>query len=261
MAPYTSLPAVGQGWSMVLRSLPLPLPRGPEARCLVPDAAGPVPPALAQAGRHPDRVIFVEADGQEDVFASMEKVLAFGGVAPPAAGGGKDRNHSAGGQALTPVGGGIGFRTADGIDHQVAGECAGFIVGACDAAGCIHLSAGSADRADQADGSESRMAMSCLGLLLCRREFLGACRHSRKGADCTGERTDDKSTHQTIRHCCSPIMGWSRRLRGSLGRRQPLSKNFSLVAKRLPQIVSFRKNQLLRDHRFNGRSFALTMAG
>ena len=37
-------------------------------------------PALAQAGLHPDRVIFVEADREEDVLASMEEALAFGGL-------------------------------------------------------------------------------------------------------------------------------------------------------------------------------------
>ena len=38
-----------------------------------------------------------------------------------------------------------------------AGECAEFVVGACDATSRIHLSAGPADRADQTDGSESRI--------------------------------------------------------------------------------------------------------
>ncbi|NTH25653.1 damage-inducible mutagenesis protein [Agrobacterium rhizogenes] len=37
-------------------------------------------PALAQAGLHPDRVIFVEADKEEDVLASMEEALSFGGL-------------------------------------------------------------------------------------------------------------------------------------------------------------------------------------
>ncbi|QFY60432.1 damage-inducible mutagenesis protein [Rhizobium grahamii] len=37
-------------------------------------------PALAQAGLHPDRVIFVEADREEDVLASMEEALSFGGL-------------------------------------------------------------------------------------------------------------------------------------------------------------------------------------
>lgn len=35
-------------------------------------------PALAQAGLHPDRVIFAEADREEDVLASMEEALSYG---------------------------------------------------------------------------------------------------------------------------------------------------------------------------------------
>lgn len=38
-------------------------------------------PALSQAGLHPDRVIFCESDKEEDVLASMEEGLAFGGLA------------------------------------------------------------------------------------------------------------------------------------------------------------------------------------
>jgi len=37
-------------------------------------------PALAQAGLHPGRVVFVEADKEEDVLASMEEALSFGGL-------------------------------------------------------------------------------------------------------------------------------------------------------------------------------------
>ncbi|MBY5336386.1 damage-inducible mutagenesis protein [Rhizobium leguminosarum] len=37
-------------------------------------------PALAQAGLHPDRVIFVESDREEDVLASMEEALGYGGL-------------------------------------------------------------------------------------------------------------------------------------------------------------------------------------
>ena len=37
-------------------------------------------PALSQAGLHPDRVIFCEADKEEDVLASMEEGLSFGGL-------------------------------------------------------------------------------------------------------------------------------------------------------------------------------------
>ena len=37
-------------------------------------------PALAQAGLHPNRVIFVEADDEEGVIASMEEALGYGGL-------------------------------------------------------------------------------------------------------------------------------------------------------------------------------------
>jgi protein ImuA len=47
--------------------------------CLTrPDLFGP---ALSQAGLHPDRVIYCEADREEDVLASMEEGLSFGGLA------------------------------------------------------------------------------------------------------------------------------------------------------------------------------------
>lgn len=38
-------------------------------------------PAVSQAGLHPDRVIYCEADREEDVLASMEEGLSFGGLA------------------------------------------------------------------------------------------------------------------------------------------------------------------------------------
>ncbi|TPP05870.1 ImuA family protein [Rhizobium glycinendophyticum] len=37
-------------------------------------------PALAQAGLDPNRVIFVEGDREEDVLASMEEALSYGGL-------------------------------------------------------------------------------------------------------------------------------------------------------------------------------------
>ncbi|RDJ04023.1 ImuA family protein [Rhizobium grahamii] len=37
-------------------------------------------PALAQAGLHPNRVIFVEGDKEEDVLSSMEEALGYGGL-------------------------------------------------------------------------------------------------------------------------------------------------------------------------------------
>ncbi|SCB37501.1 ImuA family protein [Rhizobium hainanense] len=37
-------------------------------------------PSLTQAGLHPDRIVFVEGDREEDVLASMEECLSFGGL-------------------------------------------------------------------------------------------------------------------------------------------------------------------------------------
>jgi protein ImuA len=157
-------------------------------------------PALAQAGLHPDRVVFVEADGQEDVLASMEEALAFGGLGAvvgeivrlpmvasrrlqlaaektgtmglvvrrwrrqveasdfgqPTASTTRWRVSVLPSEAL-PVPGVGRPRWLLELIRVKAGECAEFVVGACDATGRIHLSAGPADRADQTDGSESRI--------------------------------------------------------------------------------------------------------
>ncbi|MBY3379467.1 ImuA family protein [Rhizobium laguerreae] len=52
--------------------------RGPVVWCLTrPDLFFP---ALAQAGLHPSRVVFVEGDKEEDVLASMEEALSYGGL-------------------------------------------------------------------------------------------------------------------------------------------------------------------------------------
>ncbi len=52
--------------------------KGPVVWCLTrPDLFFP---ALAQAGLHPKRVIFVESDSQEDVAANMEEALSYGGL-------------------------------------------------------------------------------------------------------------------------------------------------------------------------------------
>ncbi|NEK55164.1 damage-inducible mutagenesis protein, partial [Rhizobium leguminosarum] len=52
--------------------------KGPIVWCLTrPDLFFP---ALAQAGLHPDRVIFVESDKEEDVLVNMEEGLAHGGL-------------------------------------------------------------------------------------------------------------------------------------------------------------------------------------
>ncbi|MCC2610841.1 ImuA family protein [Neorhizobium petrolearium] len=51
--------------------------KGPIVWCLTrPDLFFP---ALAQAGLHPKRVVFVESDKEEDVAANMEEALSFGG--------------------------------------------------------------------------------------------------------------------------------------------------------------------------------------
>ncbi|KQZ91772.1 damage-inducible mutagenesis protein [Rhizobium sp. Root564] len=52
--------------------------KGPVVWCLTrPDLFFP---ALAQVGLHPNRVIFVESDREEDVLANMEEGLSFGGL-------------------------------------------------------------------------------------------------------------------------------------------------------------------------------------
>jgi protein ImuA len=52
--------------------------KGPVVWCLTrPDLFFP---ALAQVGLHPDRVIFVESDREEEVLANMEEGLSFGGL-------------------------------------------------------------------------------------------------------------------------------------------------------------------------------------
>ncbi|MGO7401987.1 damage-inducible mutagenesis protein (plasmid) [Rhizobium ruizarguesonis] len=52
--------------------------KGPIVWCLTrPDLFFP---ALAQVGLHPDRVIFVESDKEEDVLVNMEEGLAHGGL-------------------------------------------------------------------------------------------------------------------------------------------------------------------------------------
>ncbi|AYD05182.1 ImuA family protein [Neorhizobium sp. NCHU2750] len=52
--------------------------RGPVVWCLTrPDLFFP---ALAQVGLHPSRVVFVEAGKEEEVLASMEEALSYGGL-------------------------------------------------------------------------------------------------------------------------------------------------------------------------------------
>ena len=157
-------------------------------------------PALVQAGLHPDRVIFAEADREQDVLESMEEGLSYGGLGavvgevvrlPMVA----SRRLQLAAEKTGTMGlvvrrwrrqveaSDFGQPTASTTRWRVsvlpseelpvpglgrprwllelirvkAGECAEFIVGACDATGRIHLSAGPADRADQAHGWESRI--------------------------------------------------------------------------------------------------------
>ena len=157
-------------------------------------------PALMQAGLHPDRVIFAEADREQDVLESMEEGLSYGGLGavvgevvrlPMVA----SRRLQLAAEKTGTMGlvvrrwrrqveaSDFGQPTASTTRWRVsvlpseelpvpgvgrprwllelmrvkAGECAEFVVRACDATGRIHLSPGPADRADQAHGWESRI--------------------------------------------------------------------------------------------------------
>lgn len=156
-------------------------------------------PALAQAGLHPDRVVFAEADKEEDVLATMEEGLGYGGLGavvgeivrlPMTA----SRRLQLAAEKTGTMGFAVrrwrrqteasdfGQPTASTTRWRVsvlpseelpvagvgrprwllelmrvkAGECAEFIVGACDATGRIHLSPGPRDREDQARGWSAR---------------------------------------------------------------------------------------------------------
>jgi protein ImuA len=156
-------------------------------------------PALAQSGLHPDRVVFVEADKEQDVLASMEEGLGYGGLGavvgelvrlPMTASRRLQLTAEKTGTMCLVVrrwrrqteASDFGQPTASTTRWRVsvlpseelpvpgigrsrwllellrvkAGECAEFVVGACDATGRIHLSAGTDDRADQADGWRKR---------------------------------------------------------------------------------------------------------
>jgi protein ImuA len=153
-------------------------------------------PALAQVGLHPNRVIFVEADREEDVLASMEEALSFGGLGavvaelvrlPMTASRrlqlAAEKSGSMGlvvrrwrrqteasdfGQPTAsttrwrvsvmpseelPVPGVGRPRWLLELMRVKAGECAEFIVGACDASGRINLSPGPGDGQDQTSRS------------------------------------------------------------------------------------------------------------
>ncbi|MBO9198238.1 ImuA family protein [Rhizobium sp. 16-449-1b] len=149
-------------------------------------------PALAQAGLHPKRVIFVESDKEEDVLASMEEALAYGGLGAvvgelvrlpvttsrrlqlaaektgtiglavrrwrrqteasdygqPTAASTRWRVSVLPSEPL-PVPGVGRARWLLELIRVKAGECADFIVGACDAKGRLDLSTGPADGQDQ----------------------------------------------------------------------------------------------------------------
>lgn len=148
-------------------------------------------PALAQAGLHPDRVVFVEADREEDVLASMEEALSFGGLGAvvaelvrlpmtasrrlqlaaektgtmglvvrrwrrqaeasdfgqPTASTTRWRVSVMPSEEL-PVPGAGRARWFLELMRVKAGECAEFLVGACDDKGRIHLSTGAGDGSD-----------------------------------------------------------------------------------------------------------------
>ncbi|WP_457584499.1 ImuA family protein [Ensifer canadensis] len=150
-------------------------------------------PALAQAGLSAERLIFAEADREEDVLASMEEGLSYGGLGAvvgeivrlpmtasrrlqlaaektgtmglivrrwrrqaeasdfgqPTASTTRWRVSALPSEEL-PVPGVGRPRWLLELMRVKAGECAEFIVGACDATGRIHLSSGSGDRENQA---------------------------------------------------------------------------------------------------------------
>jgi protein ImuA len=151
-------------------------------------------PALAQAGLHADRVIFAEADKEEDILATMEEGLGYGGLGAvvgelvrlpmtasrrlqlaaertgtialvvrrwrrqteasdfgqPTASASRWRVSVLPSEEL-PVPGVGRPRWLLELMRVKAGECAEFIVGACDAKGRIHLFPGTGHREDQAD--------------------------------------------------------------------------------------------------------------
>lgn len=165
--------------------------KGPIVWCLTrPDLFFP---ALAQVGLDPNRVIFVESDREEDVLASMEEGLSFGGLGAvvgelvrlPMVGSRRlqlaaertgtmalavrrwrrqaEANDFGQPTASTtrwrvsvmpseelPVPGVGRARWFVELMRVKAGECAEFLVRACDEQGRIDLSTGSADRSDPA---------------------------------------------------------------------------------------------------------------
>lgn len=156
-------------------------------------------PALAQAGLAAERLIFAEADKEEDVLASMEEGLSYGGLGAvvgeivrlpmivsrrlqlaaektgtmglivrrwrrqaeasdfgqPTASTTRWRVSALPSEEL-PVPGVGRPRWLLELMRVKAGECAEFVVGACDATGRIHLSSGSSDREVEALGRRGK---------------------------------------------------------------------------------------------------------
>ncbi|EJC64543.1 LOW QUALITY PROTEIN: hypothetical protein Rleg5DRAFT_1271 [Rhizobium leguminosarum bv. viciae WSM1455] len=159
--------------------------KGPIAWCLTrPDLFFP---ALAQ-GLHPDRVIFVESDKEEDVLANMEEGLSFGGLGAVvgelvrlpmvssrrlqlaaertgtmALAVRRWRRQTEANDFGQPTASTTRWRVSVMPSEELpvpglgraqwllelmrvkAGECAEFLVRACDDKGCLDLSSGSAD--------------------------------------------------------------------------------------------------------------------
>lgn len=168
--------------------------KGPVVWCLTrPDLFFP---ALAQAGLHPDRVIFVESDKEEDVLANMEEGLCFGGIGAvvgelvrlPMTGSRRLqlaaertgtialavrrwRRQTEANDFGQPTASTTRWRVSVMPSEELpvpgvgraqwflelmrvkAGECAEFLVRACDDQGRIDLSTGSTDRSDKAGRS------------------------------------------------------------------------------------------------------------
>lgn len=168
--------------------------KGPVIWCLTrPDLFFP---ALAGVGLHPDRVIFVESDKEEDVLANMEEGLSFGGLGAVvgelvrlpmvssrrlqlaaertgtmALGVRRWRRQTEANDFGQPTASTTRWRVSVMPSEELpvpgvgrpqwflelmrvkAGECAEFLVRACDDKGRIHLSSGSADGSNTAGRS------------------------------------------------------------------------------------------------------------
>ncbi|WP_312366214.1 ImuA family protein [Ensifer sp.] len=156
-------------------------------------------PALVQAGLSTERLVFAEADKEEDVLASMEEGLSYGGLGAvvgeivrlpmtasrrlqlaaektgtmglvvrrwrrqteasdfgqPTASTTRWRVSALPSEEL-PVPGVGRPRWLLELIRAKAGECAEFVVGACDVTGRIHLSPGSGDREVEALGRRGK---------------------------------------------------------------------------------------------------------